>query len=124
MNEQTDQFKEVMNQAAATVLGKKKTAKKAWITTKMLDKCDNRRKLKGKRNLSDEDMESYKAANKAVKKEKGNAKERWINEKCEIIENNLHRNPKKAYETVNKLLLLKTRIETQQLLLKAGMGRC
>lgn len=53
-NEQTDQFKEVMNQAAATVIGKKKTAKKPWITTEMLDKCKKSRKLKGKRNINDE----------------------------------------------------------------------
>ena len=103
MNEQTDQFKEVMNQAAATVIGKKKTAKKPWITTEMVDKCDNRRKLTGKRKMSDEDMKKYKEANKAVKKEIRNVKERWIKEKCEIIENNLHRNPKQVYETVKKL---------------------
>ena len=103
MNEQTDQFKEVMNQAAATVIGKKKTAKKPWITTVMVDKCDNRRKLTGKRKMSDEDMKKYEEANKAVKKEIRNVKERWIKEKCEIIENNLHRNPKQVYETVKKL---------------------
>lgn len=53
-NEQTDQFKEVMNQAAATVIGRKKTAKKLWITTEMLHKCKKSRKLKGKRNINDE----------------------------------------------------------------------
>lgn len=53
-NEQTDQFKEVMNQAAATVIGKKKTAKKPWITTEMLHKCKKSRKLKEKRNINDE----------------------------------------------------------------------
>ena len=74
MNEQTDQFKEVMNQAAATTIGNNKTAKKPWIKAEMRYKCDNRRKLKGKRKLSDEDMERYKAANKAVKKEIRNAK--------------------------------------------------
>lgn len=47
-------------------------------------------------------MERYKEANKAVKKEVRNAKERWINEKCEIIENNLHGNPKQGYKTVNR----------------------
>ena len=69
----------------------------------MLDECDNRRKLKGKRNLSDEDTERYKEENKDVEKEIRKAKERWINEKCEIIEINLHRNPKQAYESVKKL---------------------
>lgn len=54
VNEQTDQLKEVMNQAAATVIGKKKTAKKPWITTEMLDKCKKLRKLKGKRDINDE----------------------------------------------------------------------
>ena len=88
----------------------------------MLDKCGNRRKLKGKRNLSDGDMERYEEVNKTVKKEIRYTKERWIKEKCKIIENNLHRNPKQAYATVN--CLLKTRTETQQLSLKAGMGRC
>ncbi|XP_068734905.1 uncharacterized protein [Montipora capricornis] len=112
VNEQTDQFKEVMNQAAAKVIGKKKTAMKPWITSEMLDKCDNRRKLKGKRNLSDEDMERYKEAYKAVNKEIRNAKERWINEKCEIIENNLHRNPKQANATVKKLTEDKNRNAT------------
>ena len=48
------------------------------------------------------DMESYKKANKAVKKDLRIAKERWINEKCEIIENNLHRNPKQAYKDCQK----------------------
>ena len=115
MNEQTDQFKEIMNQAAVTVIGKKRIAKKPWITVEMLGKCSNRRELKGKRKLSDEDIETnlrYREANKAVKKEIRNAKERWINEKCEIIENNLHRNPKQAYETVKKLTEDKNRNAT------------
>ena len=103
VNEQTEQFKEVMNQAAATVIGKKRTVKKPWITAEMLDKSDERRKLKGKRKQSDEEMEKYKEENKAVKKEIRNAKEKWINEECEIIENHLRRNPKKAYETVKNL---------------------
>ena len=47
-------------------------------------------------------MERYKEANKAVKNEVRNAKERWINEKCEIIDNNLHGNPTQAYNTVNR----------------------
>lgn len=74
--------------------------------------CDNRRKYKGKRKLSDEDMERYKEANKAVKKEIRNANERWINEKCEIIENNLHGNPKQAYKTVNRFTEEKNRNAT------------
>lgn len=32
-------------------------------------------------------------ANKAVKKEIKNVKEKWINEKCDIIVNNLQTNP-------------------------------
>ena len=67
-------------------------------------------------------MERYKEANKAVKKEIRNAKERWINEKCEIIENNLHRTQSKPMR-LSKILLT-TRIETQQLSVKAGMARC
>lgn len=57
-------------------------------------------------------MEKYKEANKAVKKETRNAKERQINEKWEIIENNLHRNPTQAYKTVNKFTEDKNRDAT------------
>lgn len=58
-------------------------------------------------------MERYKETNKALnKKEIRNAKERWINENCEIIENNLQRNPKRAYETVKKLTEDKNRNAT------------
>lgn len=32
VNEQTNRFKEFMHQAAATIIGKKKIAKKPWIT--------------------------------------------------------------------------------------------
>ena len=66
-------------------------------------------------------MERYKEANKAVKNEVRNAKERWINEKCEIIDNNLHGKTKRK-PIILLTGLLKTRIETQQLSLKAGMG--
>ena len=68
VNEQTEQFKEVMNQAAATAVGKKKTAKNA--------------------------KENFE----------------WINEECEIIENNLRRNPlKKA-----SVKLLKTYLKIRK----------
>ena len=52
------------------------------MTNELLDKCDVRRKLKGRRNLRDEDVTKYKEANKKVKREVTRTKEKWLNSKC------------------------------------------
>ena len=65
--------------------------------------CDRRRELKKKKNTT-EGAKHYREANKQVKKGTRKAKETWIQEQCQGIEENLQKNnSKKAYQLVKAL---------------------
>ena len=70
------------------------------ILGKHLDMCDKRRELKKKR-FEPEGSEKYKVVNNSIKRCMKKAKENWIGEQCNEIEENLRKNnSKKAYELV------------------------
>ena len=85
-------------------MGKKKTKKKAWVTSDILKLCDERRELKAKKKNCPVAKSEYSKMNKKVKREMVKAKEKWIEEQCDDIEKNLMKNnSKKAYDTVKNL---------------------
>ena len=114
----TDTITNTLNTAvtdtANEILGKYHTVKKPWVTNDVLDLCDKRRELKKKSDT--EGAKEYRAINQDVKKAMKKAKENWIDEQCQSIEDNLKKNnSKKAYQLVKDLTSTKkVRMSTMQ----------
>ena len=86
----TNSFNTAMAETTNNILGKPRPAKKPWITGNILKLCDKRRELKQKKNTT-ECAKLHREANQQVKKGMRKAKETWIEEKCQGIEENLHK---------------------------------
>ena len=96
-------FNTAVTETANNILGKHRLAKKPWVTDNILKLCDKRRELKQKKNTT-EGAKLYREANQQVKKGMRKAKETWIEEQCQGIEENLQKNnSKKAYQLVKEL---------------------
>ena len=98
-------FNTAVTDTAHEILGKYRPVKKPWVTTDILDLCAKRRKLKNKKNNKDKDgMAQYRAVNLEIKKGMKKAKENWIGEQCQNIDDCLKKNnSKKAYKLVQDL---------------------
>ena len=89
---------------ANNILGEHRPAKKPWVTDNMVKLCDKRRELKQKKNAT-EGSKLYREANQQVKNGMRKAKETWIEEQCQGIEENLQKNnSKKTYQHVKELI--------------------
>ena len=103
----TNIFNEAVIETACQVLGKHRPTKKPWVTAEILNMCDERRELKTKKGTTD-GASKYREANNKVKKAMKKAKEEWIEQQCNAIEENLQKNnPKKAYQVVKDLTATK-----------------
>ena len=100
----TTTFNTAVTDTANEILGKHQPAKKPWVTTDILDLCDKRRELKKNKNKSVEGRAQYRTANQKIKKDMKKAKENWIEEQCQNIDDSLKKsNNKKAYQLVKDL---------------------
>ena len=84
--DQWEKLKEVIKTGAEKVFGYQKAvkAKKPWITDKMLEKMDERRKWK---NCNTEDgVRKYRQLNNELRRETDKAREDWWEERCEELE--------------------------------------
>ena len=107
--------------AASEILGKEPRRKKPWVTTDVLDLCDERRNLKKKR-YEAERAKQYREANKRIQKAVKKAKEDWIGAKCKEIETCLNKNnSKRAYQLVKDLTSEK---QGQSSTILDSSGRC
>ena len=98
-----DTFNTAVTETASEILGKRRSVKKPWVTADVLDLCDKRRDLKKKKNDT-EGAKQYKAVNQEIKKNMKKAKENWIEEQCQDIDDSLkNNNSKKAYQLVKDL---------------------
>ena len=92
-----------MTETANNILGKHRPAKKPWVTDNLLKLCDKWRELKQKKNAT-EGAILYGEVNQQVKKGMRQAKETWIEEQCQGIEEKLQKNDsKEAYQFVKEL---------------------
>eukprot|EP00794_Sanderia_malayensis_P011429 gene11428-biopygen9109 len=111
-----DRFAEGMNEVAMEVLGKEKRKKPPWMTDEVLDKCNDRRKLKATKFKDEESSRNYREANRLVKKEIKKAKEEFLQRKCEQIERAFQRNGSKiAYSVVKELTKIRWTEYAQEL---------
>ena len=103
INSIVENFNTVINEAAKETLGKHRPIKKPWVTPEILELCDKRRELKPKKN-EDSGKVLYKQVDKQINHEMRKAKDKWIENQCSEIEDNLKRNnSKRAYSIVKDL---------------------
>ena len=78
-------LREVIKSGAASVFGfqKARTAKKPWVSDRMLEKMDERRKWK--RRNTEEGRRHYAKLNNELRRETDKAREQWWNTKCEEL---------------------------------------
>ena len=88
---------------ASEVLGKKRITKKPWVMPDLLKLCNERRDLKKTKYESEEGAHKYRQADKQVKMRMLKAKEDWISDQCNNIEQNLEANNAKVYQVVKGL---------------------
>ena len=114
----TNTLNAAVTDTANEILGKYRTVKKPWVTNDVLDLCDKCRELKKKSDT--EGAKEYRAINQDVKKAMKKAKENWIDEQCQSIEDNLKKNnSKKAYQLVKDLASTK-KVRTSTIQNKEG----
>ena len=97
-------FNTAVTETANNILGKHRPATKPWVTGNILKLYDEWRELKQKKNTT-EGAKLYREANQQVKKKSvRKAKETWIEEQSQSIEENLQKNnSKKACQLVKQL---------------------
>ena len=105
MDTLTDTFNTAVTDTPNEILGKYRPVKKSWVTADTLDLCAKCRKLKNKKNNKERDgMAQYRTVNQEIKKGMKRAKENWIGEQCQNIDDCLKKKySKKAYKLVQDL---------------------
>ena len=99
----TIEFNNVLYATATETIGKGRTLKKSWMNERLLELCDERRKLKKEMKVNNLSTE-YRICNKKVRKEMKKAKEKWIENQCSYIEDSLAKNnSKKAFKIFKEL---------------------
>ena len=82
VDEKWEHLKKSITQAAEETIPKsQRKAKKKWMNYEILKMMDERRKSK-------QDRDAYEALNKQITTKCNEAKEKWLNEQCDDIENN------------------------------------
>ena len=101
----TDTSNTAVTDTANEILSKYRAVKKPWVTTDILDLCAKRRKRKNKENNKDRDgMAQFRAVNQEIKKAMNKAKENWIGEHCQSIDDFPKKNSsKEPYKLVQDL---------------------
>ena len=104
INSLTDNIKDVLQESAAEVLGKRRKKNKPWVTEDILDLCDTRRELKKTKRVSPSAAQQYSVVNKDIRKKMKEAKEKWIFDQCDNIEAGMSKgNSKAAFDTLKLL---------------------
>ena len=90
---------------AETIIGKYRRKKQPWITNDILDLCDKRRVLNALKKNNSDIKEEYREINISIRKQMKNAKENWIQEQCNAINEDMarDRSNKRAYQILKTL---------------------
>ena len=103
MDDLINKFNVAVTETANETLGKYRHHKQHWVTPNILHLCNKRRELK-KDKFTTEGAKQYKAVNQQIKKGMVKARETWIEERCQEIDDSLRKNNnKKAYQLVKDL---------------------
>ena len=88
VDEMTIKFNNVLYETATETIGKGRTINKSWMNERLLELCDEHRKLKKEMKVNNSSTE-YRRCNKKVIEEMKKAKEKWIENQCSYIEYSL-----------------------------------
>ena len=103
MDDLVNKFNVAVTEKANEALGKYRHQKQPWVTLDIFHLCDKRSELK-KDKFTTEGAKQYKAVNQQIKKGMVKARETWIEERCQKIDDNLAKNnSKKADQLVKDL---------------------
>ena len=103
MDDLINKFNVAVTETANETLGKCRHQKQPWVTLDIFHLCNKRRELK-KDKFTTEGAKQYKAVNQQIKKGMVKARETWIEERCQEIDDSLGKNnSKKAYQLVKDL---------------------
>ena len=103
MDDLINKFNVAVTETSNETLGKHRHHKQPWVSPNILHLCNKRRELK-KDKFTTEGAKQYKAVNQQIKKGMVKARETWIEERCQEIDNSLGKNNnKKAYQLVKDL---------------------
>ena len=69
-------FNKALTESASEILGKRRAVKRPWVTTSILDLCDERRAMKKGRHETAEGGRKYRAINQEIKKSIKKVKDR------------------------------------------------
>ena len=78
-------FNKALTGSAREILGKRRAVKTPWVTTSILDLCDERRALKKGRHETAEGARKYRAINQEIKKSIKKAKESGLMYSVKIL---------------------------------------
>ena len=92
---------------------KERKAKQKWMTDDILELMDRRRLAKG-------DQQEYERLHKEVRRRCEEAKEWWLNEKCQTIDLLQSRAPNAMYQNIEELVVRKQGVSTGCLKTKNG----
>ena len=78
-------FNKALTESASEILGKRRVLKTPWVTTSILDLCDERRALKKGRHETAEGAKKYRAINQEINKSIKKAKESGLMYSVKIL---------------------------------------
>ena len=79
---------------AVELLGKQRRKRKRWVTSEIIDLCDQRRDLKQKRG-EPEGVKDYREIKRKIRTEMKMAKETWTHGQCQKVEACVRKNNSK-----------------------------
>ncbi|KAI5738445.1 hypothetical protein M8J77_007179 [Diaphorina citri] len=114
IKEEWNTIKSSIKNALEKSVGKEaRTPRKEWITREMMEKMEKRRQLKN--DNSDEGRRKYKMMNNELRRETDKAREKWMEEQCEKIEElEKYSKTEEMYKVVKNLTKKKPRVINKQ----------
>ena len=104
IDEAVEKTNEIYKNVASEILGHIKPKKSIWISDKVIQLADERRKIKKTLNNRQSQKSAYNSVTREIRKEVENSRVEWINKQCEKIEQLSARNDMRGlYGKVNEL---------------------
>ena len=108
MDDLINKFNVAVTETANETLGKYRHQKQPWVTPDIFHLCNKRRELK-KDKFTTEGAKQYKAVNQQIKKGLVKARETWIEERCQEIDDSLEEQQQESLSAGERSDKFKTR---------------
>ncbi|XP_037780246.1 uncharacterized protein LOC119576673 [Penaeus monodon] len=101
-----DEITNTIRNVAEEKLGKCRKIKRPWLTSEVLEKCEDRRNKKKRKCLGAVELAEYRNANRQTRNALNEAKNKWLQGQTKDIEESLHRNNTKEDLPLEEHILL------------------